>query len=321
MGNKMGKKKDDTMRVKLLPVVGCVLVMLAYATPCSAETIDSLEVIEDREYSIGTGPECDYESVGYITVLDGTVHLLEGAVVNGVEVREDGIVNMSAGAYVGWFVYAYGGGTVNIHGGEVIYGVWIIGDVPQQMVTVYGTSFFVNDVPCSADWFVPAEGVMTMLTGVYENEEPIYLEFYGTGTVPVYLVDVVADVLDVAIDIKPGSDTNPINLKSKGLVPVAVLSANGFVASTVNPQSVRLGDAAPPPAGVEPPPPAAPLRWTMEDVDSDGDKDMLLHFRTEDLAIVLTESTTEVKLTGQTTDETEIEGTDVVQIVPSKPKK
>ena len=305
------------MCVRLLVSLGSVLMIAMCATPCAAETIDYLEVVSGAEYRIGTVPGCDYESAGYIVVLDGTVDLLEGATANGVEVYENGLVNMSSGASVGWFVYTYGGGTVNIHGGQVDYGIWILGDIPQQMVTVYGTSFMVDGIPCSADWFIPAEEVQTVLTGFYENEEPIYLAFYGPGTVPVYLVDVVAGVLDVAIDIKPGSSTNPINLKSKGLVPVAILSANGFLASTVNPQSVRLGDAAPP-AGEEPPQPVAPLRWTLEDVDNDGDKDMLLHFKTEDLATVLTKTTTQAKLTGETTDETQIEGIDTVQIVPPK---
>ena len=108
-------------------------------------------------------------------------------------------------------------------------------------------------------------------------------------------------VIPVEIDIKPGSDPNSINLKSKGVVPVAALTTEEFDASTVGPNTVAF-------AGAE------PVRCTMEDVDGDGDTDLLLHFRTQDLD--LDENSTEATLTGETTDGMPIEGTDSVNIVP-----
>jgi hypothetical protein len=56
----------------------------------------------------------------------------------------------------------------------------------------------------------------------------------------------------------------------------------------------------------------------MEDVDSDGDMDMLLHFNTQDLN--LDENSTEARLTGMTDDGIEIVGTDSVNIVPKRKK-
>ncbi len=103
------------------------------------------------------------------------------------------------------------------------------------------------------------------------------------------------------IDIKPGSDPNSINLKSKGLVPVAVLTTEGFDASTIDPETVLF-------AGAE------PVRSTLEDVDGDGDLDMLFHFKTQELN--LDEDSTEATLTGETNDGTPIQGTDTVNIVP-----
>jgi len=114
------------------------------------------------------------------------------------------------------------------------------------------------------------------------------------------------DEITVLIDIKPGSDANSINLGAKGVVPVAVLTTADFDATTLKPDTVVL-------AGAE------PKRWTAEDVDGDGDLDLLFHFRTQELD--LTESSTEATLTGQTLDDDDITGTDSVRIVPSKNKK
>ena len=47
----------------------------------------------------------------------------------------------------------------------------------------------------------------------------------------------------------------------------------------------------------------------------DGDLDLLLHFSIQDLATVLTSSSTEVTLEGETFDGVPVEGTDSVQII------
>jgi len=52
----------------------------------------------------------------------------------------------------------------------------------------------------------------------------------------------------------------------------------------------------------------------MEDVDDDGDMDMLFHFRTQELN--LTQVSTDATLTGELSFGTPIEGTDTVRIVP-----
>jgi hypothetical protein len=64
---------------------------------------------------------------------------------------------------------------------------------------------------------------------------------------------------------------------------------------------------------------AAPERWTSEDVDGDGDLDLLFHFETEKLN--LTEDSENATLVGETLEEREITGTDSVRIVPQKGKK
>ena len=108
-------------------------------------------------------------------------------------------------------------------------------------------------------------------------------------------------VLLIEIDIKPCSLPNPINLKSKGNVPVAILTTNDFDASTVDPASIVFAGAS-------------PLKWHLEDVDCDGDIDLLLHFKTPELELAA--DSTEATLTGETWDFQQIQGTDSVRIVP-----
>ena len=106
---------------------------------------------------------------------------------------------------------------------------------------------------------------------------------------------------DVTIDIKPGLHPNPINLSSKGVIPVAVLTTDDFDASILDPVSVVFAGAS-------------PLRWALEDVDWDGDMDLLFHFKTQELQ--LDAYSTEAWLTGATFDGMAVEGADSVNIVP-----
>jgi hypothetical protein len=122
----------------------------------------------------------------------------------------------------------------------------------------------------------------------------------ANDTAYIYKLGLLTEI-EVEIDIKPGSFPNSINLKSKGKVPVAILTTDDFDASDVNPDTVDFAGAN-------------PLRWIMEDVDNDGDHDMLLHFKTQELD--LTKESTEATLEGETYDVIKIIGTDSVNIVP-----
>jgi hypothetical protein len=139
-----------------------------------------------------------------------------------------------------------------------------------------------------------------------ESFEDIYLAAQvSTGTFIDYQVGMdyrpPQSVVEIGIDIKAGGNPNNINLKSKGLVPVAVMTTEDFDASTVDPVTVSFADVS-------------PVRWTMEDVDSDGDTDLLFHFKTQELN--LNKDSTGATLTGITYDGQAIEGTDTVNIVP-----
>jgi hypothetical protein len=124
----------------------------------------------------------------------------------------------------------------------------------------------------------------------------------------------------VPVDVKPGSEFTPINLKSKGVLPVAIYSTEDFDASQVDPGTLLFGDPVLIADGKSP---VSPLRWSYEDVNEDGLDDLSLKFSMRELVgnEVIGSSTTEGYLAGQTFAEfgsAEIAGREMVRIVPSR---
>ena len=121
--------------------------------------------------------------------------------------------------------------------------------------------------------------------------------------------------LIVPFDIKPGSDPNSVNLKSKGVLPVAVLSTDDFDVSDIDVSTLLFGD---PSLLDENGTAASPLRYAFEDVSDDGLLDLTLKFSMRDLVgyDALGPETIEGLLTGELFDGTPIEGFDTIRIVP-----
>jgi hypothetical protein len=133
------------------------------------------------------------------------------------------------------------------------------------------------------------------------------------------------EYLEVPVDIKPGSCRNPLNVRSRGILPVAILGTEDFDVSQIDPTTVRL-------MGV------APLRWSMEDVATpfepfvgkedafdcttdgpDGFLDLTLKFSTQEIVGALGDvsdgGVLVLELHGELFDGTSFEGEDVVVIL------
>lgn len=111
-------------------------------------------------------------------------------------------------------------------------------------------------------------------------------------------------VLPVTLDVKPDDPSNIINPLSQGQVPVAVLATSTFDAATLDTNTLRFGKT-----GTE----AAPVHSALEDVDGDGDIDLILHFETQATGIGCGD--TVAVLTGATAAGAAVEGSDVVNTV------
>jgi photosystem II stability/assembly factor-like uncharacterized protein len=116
-----------------------------------------------------------------------------------------------------------------------------------------------------------------------------------------YVLPFDNDIYIAEIDIKPDSKQNSINLKSKGVISVAILTTEDFDATTVYPLSVEfIPDEANEAHG----------KGHIEDVDEDGDLDLVMHFRTQDTGIACG-----ADLRGETFDGQKIKGFDSITTI------
>lgn len=123
---------------------------------------------------------------------------------------------------------------------------------------------------------------------------------------------------EITVDVRPGSRVNPFNMRSRGVLPVAILGGPDFDVSQVDPATIRLQCV-----------PAT--RWSMAQVNRDRIKDLSLKFETEAIASTLgtvsKRQVVKLTLTAALKDGTPLAGFDEVQIVgnptpkPPKPAK
>ena len=131
------------------------------------------------------------------------------------------------------------------------------------------------------------------------------------GWARIFVVDKATLICDdspmsVRMDIKPSSLPNSINVKSKGVIPVAIISTTDFDASSVAASSLAFGPGGAP----------AVHGGHLEDVSGDGLLDLMLHFGNQETGIDCGD--TSAVLTGRTFDGQRITGEDSVRTVPCK---
>jgi hypothetical protein len=118
-------------------------------------------------------------------------------------------------------------------------------------------------------------------------------------------------ILEVTIVLKPGDNPNSIkNKNNKGVIPLAILTTADFDALTVDHTTVLFEGAEETHIDKK----SGLPRRHEEDVDGDGDIDLVFHFRLSDTA--LTRKSLQAVLTGQLWDGTEFIGSTELSVVP-----
>jgi hypothetical protein len=164
------------------------------------------------------------------------------------------------------------------------------------------------------------DAIHYMTVGTGFSPEADWNDFNQTETTPGYVVEfdgvcTAESVLDILLKLMQGEGPRNINMKSQGKIAAAVLSvADGFDATTIEPETVTLGigsDPGAPVAGNK----HGKLMSSWPDLDGDGLQDALFHFNTKDLVDAgLMVGTTELVLRGTTTGAVEFSGSDAVAV-------
>jgi hypothetical protein len=174
--------------------------------------------------------------------------------------------------------------------------------------------------------------VQEFMSSTFEDATELTLAIGGWdgshgATEYVFFDDIKVELLprEVPLDIKPNSCPNPLNIRSKGILPVAILGTEDFDATQIDPASIRL-------LGI------APIRSNLEDVATpfepfvgredpygcselgpDGFTDLTLKFKTQEIVKALGEvddgDVLVLELTGECGDGAPIIGEDIVVIM------
>lgn len=165
------------------------------------------------------------------------------------------------------------------------------------------------------DFVVPKSGFYTVGVSSYPR---VFVNGGGVlnasatseGDYTLVISGVTTNTKQVAIIVKPGNDNiAPINPRSHGKIPVAILSGPNFDATTIDPKTLRFGST-----GEE----ASLSKCNKQGVDLNGDgrPDLLCHFNTQ--VANFKPSDAEGKLSGKTMDGVKFEGAGFLKVVPVK---
>lgn len=115
---------------------------------------------------------------------------------------------------------------------------------------------------------------------------------------------------DLEIDVKPGTDENPINPRSNGVTTVAVLQNDAFDPTS---EEVRYRFGSPDALGDGGG--ATPVRHRVRDVDGDGHDDLVLQFRTSEAGFDHGDDEAELRWDRTEAREHGLSGTDEIRTV------
>ena len=177
--------------------------------------------------------------------------------------------------------------------------------LPNPMIS--GALLNLYKVDPATGHLVPEMDVFGSPATGHVNSDGLSATFIGVAGLST-VVGLIPEAINVRMDIKPGDDENAINLKSRGSLPVAILSTATFDARDIDVSFIRVGGAP-----VRTKPNGQPM-FSFEDVNGDGLLDLVVQIDTGQLE--LTSNDTEAKLTARTKDGVNVVGHDSIKFVP-----
>lgn len=319
-GNENMKSRNQSTRVVFSSILGIALAFELFAEPTARGqehysggiTYDVIDIDDSLVYIEGKGTIVNFQ-----TTFQGIIFVSPdspGATLNFGDDARAYLISAGPGSYV------------NLFGGSVDF---LVSVEPRAQVAVYGEKFVVFD-ESKRTTYECKPGTKLSVTRARLTAQNKWGTKLFTGRIsckPDAFVMLRAETEDlkVQIDVEPASHSSIIDLSSGDMVPVAVLSNKIFDATQVPSETVRFAGASV--AADE----KGKRMARAEDVDKDGDDDMLFHFRIGDLKLADGVREARLTLTGQlkshaaaksgkhVNDVTRISGSDNVHIL--RPKK
>lgn len=268
------------------------------------------DTITIQIYAAGFYENYPSDTIGYMDI--AAIKTDTGGTASAPSLHPDLAVGL--GADVGTIVNS---GDVLI---ENIVGAKTISDlsgVEPFPAVLHSFEFHIPDLPHSSIITLGLDGLSLRNVGFF----PIEPAFTVAGPLEIHVISTSEPPPSpVAVDIKPGSCPNPLNVKSNGVLPVAILGTEDVNVIDIDPFSILLADVNAIRCGFEDV--AAPLleasECTCTENGPDGFLDLTLKFKTQDIAAMLGQVShgdeLVLTLTGNLYDGTLIEGVDCVLI-------
>ena len=246
--------------------------------------------------------------------------------------------------------YSYFGQSVAVSGDTIVVGAYNddVTDGPTNTGAAYlfraeGTEWIVEKVTASDaagdDGFGFSVSISgdTVIVGAPWEEDGSSEVSQVISAGAAYVFTLGGESTELFVDIRPGFCVNPLNPKSQGVLPVAILGTEDFDVKTIDPRSIRLsregadGEVAPIRGhygDVGKPNQCEPESPTCYDSLRDGYKDLILMFKTQELVKALelwdvSGKTVTLTLAANLKEEfggTAVSGQDDVKVLGKKPK-
>ncbi len=297
-----------------------LVVLIACLTPALSQAVlidfNSLGPVGDPPPTVITGGV----SVSFSNLEVGEVGGVTNGFVVGIGVpQNNGVVVADQANFNGRFLTALGFGLAVFRSPGFVRTIEF--DMAVTNVRMYIADIDVGE-GITANAFDESDTLLSMLVFPLGQDGRVQFVDFGTlsgirkvtlvGDDPVGIDNLSFEPveIEIEIDIKPGSDPNSINCNNdNGVIPVAILTTETFDATTVDHTTVTFEEAGETHVNKK----SGEPRRHEEDVDDDGDTDLVLHFRMRDTALHC--GSTKGTLLGETFDGVAIEGADSVRMV------
>jgi hypothetical protein len=230
----------------------------------------------------------------------------------------------TAGAFIGTVDFDPGPDTLSLTSGGFVDGYLVKldsnGAFISALVSPSGPGEdIINGLALDADGSIFVAAHFQNSATIGSGDSAATLTSNGSYDGAIFKLSQQPDLVGVEIDVKPGSDPNSVNLASNGVIAVAVYTTDDFDASSIDVGTVLFAGAT-------------ATQSALEDLDGDGDLDLILHFRTQetnlrsvyeqlivddvdaDGILDSNKQQAEVSLTGQTVDDVAFEGLDTLDL-------